>query len=147
MNDDLIFVIGSRLEDEGLSHAEIDDYFLEHYGVKGMKWGVRRTRRIQKSIDRTKRIADGTASVKDRVLGSAITKKGAQRQLQRGANNQAKMLAGKRKTSSLMAKAYGIKVQDLDYGVKGDANAKLDSGQKAAIALIGAGIAMNTLRR
>lgn len=42
MDDKDIDIIGDMLEDKGLSHSEIDDYFLEHYGVQGMKWGARR---------------------------------------------------------------------------------------------------------
>ena len=41
MNEDQIDLIGTMLEDKGLSHSEIDDFF-EHSGVKGMKWGVRK---------------------------------------------------------------------------------------------------------
>ncbi len=45
--------IGEFLEHQGLSDEEIDDYFLnekgedwlEHHGVKGQQWGVRRNRR------------------------------------------------------------------------------------------------------
>lgn len=38
--DDDILEIGYALEEGGFTHEEIDLY-LEHYGVKGMKWGVR----------------------------------------------------------------------------------------------------------
>lgn len=38
--------------------------FLEHYGVKGMKWGVRRDRRLS----RARRVARGTASKKDKTI-------------------------------------------------------------------------------
>lgn len=41
MNDEDIDDIGFMLEEKGLTHEEIDEYF-EHYGTKGMKWGVRR---------------------------------------------------------------------------------------------------------
>lgn len=37
--------------------------FLEHFGVKGMKWGVRQ----QKRLDMTKRVAEGKGSLGDRV--------------------------------------------------------------------------------
>jgi hypothetical protein len=42
VNDDDILAIGNMLEGKGLSHSDIDAYFLEHYGVQGMKWGQRR---------------------------------------------------------------------------------------------------------
>lgn len=35
-----------------------EDEFLEHYGKKGMKWGTRN----QKRLDRANRVASGTAS-------------------------------------------------------------------------------------
>ena len=117
-----------------------ESVYLAHYGKKGMKWGVRRanknTARLQKRIDRTSRIAKGNASVGDRLLGSAITKKGADRQLQRYANNQAKLSReGKHRVSKKLLQMQGVKYKELNYGgKKGDANAKMDNGQKAAIA-------------
>lgn len=42
LDDEDILQIGFALEEGGFTHAQIDTY-LEHYGVKGMKWGVRRT--------------------------------------------------------------------------------------------------------
>lgn len=43
MTDEEVLDLGYALEDEGLSHSEIDAY-LEHFGVRGMKWGVRKKR-------------------------------------------------------------------------------------------------------
>lgn len=125
-----------------LTDEDVDD-FLEHVGVKGMHWGVRGTRRAQKRIDRTQRIATGTASTKDRVLGSAFTKKGANRQLQRGANQQAKINAGKLKATNVLTTLAGVKVKELNFHKKGDAKAKMDNGQKAAIGALVAIGALN----
>lgn len=92
---------------------------LEHFGVKGMKWGQRNNKRIQKRLDRTKRVRDGSASTKDKVATAYIqgvyTKKGAARVLDRGARQQAKILDGKKKASDLMLRFGGINVRDLNY--------------------------------
>lgn len=60
--DEEINTIGNILEDEGLSHSEIDAYF-EHHGVKGQKWGLRKgksatgySRRRGAVIDRNKKV-------------------------------------------------------------------------------------------
>lgn len=111
-----------------------EEVYLEHFGVKGMHWGVRGTRRAQKRIDRTHRIATGKASLLDRALGSALTKKGASRQLQRGANAQAKINSGKKKATNALATVSGVKIKELNFHAKGDANAKMDGGQKLAVA-------------
>lgn len=42
--------------------------YLAHFGVKGMRWGVRRERRLQ----RANRVASGTASKRDRI-GFSLT--------------------------------------------------------------------------
>lgn len=39
--DDYIDTLGSYLEHKGFTDDDIDEYFLEHFGVKGMKWGTR----------------------------------------------------------------------------------------------------------
>jgi hypothetical protein len=59
--DEEILNIGFSLEEAGLTHSEIDSC-LEHAGVRGMKWGVRKgksktgmTRRSGAVIDRNLR--------------------------------------------------------------------------------------------
>lgn len=52
------FVVGGILSDEELKHALQIDNFLAHFGVKGMKWGVRQERsttttRLSKSVENT----------------------------------------------------------------------------------------------
>lgn len=128
-----------------ISDHDVDD-FLEHFGVKGMKWGQRkerRTARIQRRVDRTMAVAKGKGSVGDRLLGMGATQKGAQRQLQRYANAQAKyeskVAAGKKQLNEkILNKTGAVKLQDIDFGVKGDAKAGLDRGQKVAVGIVAA---------
>ncbi len=68
--------------------AKVDEVevFLEHFGVRGMRWGARKERRGQESIARFKKVADGTASKKDREgvrksLRGNITKSAVDREL------------------------------------------------------------------
>ena len=49
------------------TEEEVED-FLEHYGVKGMKWGTRR----QNRLSRAQRVGSGKGSTKDK-LGFALT--------------------------------------------------------------------------
>lgn len=57
-------ISSSRLVNEGMAMSGIEqDEFLEHYGVKGMQWGVRNEKRLQRAT----RVADGTASKKDKA--------------------------------------------------------------------------------
>lgn len=117
-----------------------EEAYLEHHGTKGMKWGVRKTARIQKILDRHQRIAEGTASRSDKLRGAnrfIFTKKGAATQLRRGANNQAKMNAGKMRVSNSLSKMQGVRMKDLNFHTKGDAEAKRDAGQKAALVALG----------
>lgn len=95
------------------------DEFLEHYGVKGMKWGVRRTRRIQGHIDRVAKVRDGTATTGERIrvatASGIVRQKGAERVLKRASNIQTRMLAGKHKAMRILLAAEGIRVVDLNY--------------------------------
>lgn len=58
-----IDLIGDALEHSGLTDDEIDKYFLEHAGVKGMKWGVRRNNRAET----LNRVGRGEGSGMDKV--------------------------------------------------------------------------------
>lgn len=72
LTEDQVDAIGHGLEAEGLSHAEIDEYFLEHYGKKGMKWGVRQ----QNRLDSSRRVASGNARPGDK-FAVAVYQSGA----------------------------------------------------------------------
>lgn len=41
--ENYVDILGEFLEHSGFSDDQIDDYFLEHHGVKGMRWGQRRS--------------------------------------------------------------------------------------------------------
>lgn len=41
--------------------------FLEHHGVKGQRWGIRKEQRNQMRFDRLMRVASGTATRQDRL--------------------------------------------------------------------------------
>ena len=42
--------------------------FLLHYGVKGMKWGVRKDLRAKKRSERRDRFSSGKATLKDKLI-------------------------------------------------------------------------------
>mgnify|MGYP000376123347 CR=1 FL=1 len=89
MNEDDIDAFGLFLEHDGFTIDEIDQYFLEHTGVKGMKWGVRRNRRAEtlnrvgrgegSGMDKVKAALNVSAVdlVKGRGLQGAAARKGA----------------------------------------------------------------------
>lgn len=93
-----------------------EEVYLEHYGKKGMHWGVRGTRRVQKRLDRLDRISKGTATTGDRFATGLLTnKRSADKMLKRGAKLQDKINHGQRKTQDILIKANGIKIKDLNY--------------------------------
>jgi hypothetical protein len=100
-----------------------DADFLAHYGVKGMKWGQRRvernTARIQKRLDRTARVADGTATGGDRLKTAAVqgiyTGKGAARILKRGEKQRDKIVSRRPRTEKFFKAYYGVKLSELNY--------------------------------
>lgn len=54
--------IGTHLEHQGFSDDEIDEY-LEHFGVKGMKWGTRRAQAKEYKTKRDRQIDRARANV------------------------------------------------------------------------------------
>lgn len=102
-----------------MSPLQEDLEFLEHYGVKGQKWGTRRTRRVQGHLDRVAKVRDGTASKGEKVrvgLASGIvTSKGASRALKRGAMVKSMVDDGEARATDLLLKLQGIRISDLDY--------------------------------
>lgn len=59
MNENYAEALGIMLEHKGFTDDEIDAYFLEHHGVKGQKWGVRRAaRQRNKALNKASRQTD-----------------------------------------------------------------------------------------
>lgn len=144
-----IDLIGNTLEHQGLTDNEIDDYFLEHHGVKGQKWGVRRAQAraamgpdrfgnrnndvMQRRIDRVSRVASGTASGADKVKallfnippalvlfeGGSVSGAAAN-MLDRGAKTQRKINAGKMNVTDTLLRVQGVDIRELDYSYTKD---------------------------
>lgn len=96
--------------------------FLEHFGVKGMRWGVRKketgqgfyTRAGQRYVDQVKRVAEGKGSTWDRLNTWGFTRKMAKRQLRLLKDSQDKINRGELSVVSILARAKNIKVKDLN---------------------------------
>lgn len=128
LTEEEIDVIGGRLESNGLSHSAIDEHFLAHYGVKGMKWGERRARKIQSRIDVTRRVAAGTGDKRDRFnvgLNAAfntplqLKKHGiqgvAEKRIDRAEDLQHKIAIGQKKVTNMLLRVNGIKISKVNY--------------------------------
>lgn len=105
--------------DDAMTHSDEDETFLAHYGVPGMKWGVRkaRTGNLGTRAARAKRYANGSTKLIDRA--SAIGNYGLNdlvkgRGLHTAAERHAKVYEAERKrlakgeaTAKDILKAYG----------------------------------------
>lgn len=109
-----------------------EDKFLEHYGKKGMKWGVRKVyaEKTQKKIDRFERVDKGTANKRDRFRSAAQTsgleKAVAANRGQSVAGMKAKALKehidriekGEARSIDMMAMYGSLTIVDLGRGVR-----------------------------
>lgn len=123
---------------------EVDELLLEHFGVKGMHWGVHNkprtiktaagtnvsrrrgkvVRKQQKSIDRLRRLEVGKGSKTDKFIASMFQiptvnlhegiQGGAHLTLERKRIHKKKILSGKRKVRDLLDRFAGINVRDLN---------------------------------
>jgi hypothetical protein len=108
ISQERIYAIGSILENSGFSNKQIDDYFLEHYGKKGMQWGVRSNRQRNRELNRRSRAKDRAKNTKEIERARARVKSGKTRnELQRAKNahagNKAKL--GSREARKILNKA------------------------------------------
>jgi hypothetical protein len=111
--------------------------FLEHHGVKGQKWGVRRKqarigrqiKRQQRSVDVLRRVAEGKGRFRDKaavglqtslldLVNEGNLQGVAQDRLDRQQRIQKDISRGKRKVRALLLKSYGIHVSELNYKYK-----------------------------
>lgn len=129
MNADELDKVGLALEHSGMSDDEIDSYFLEHFGVKGMKWGVRR------QVSRSERSA-GRKELRDtaKTAGKII------KEARRARTNEERQAAANRYEKEVIARikspAWKKAYQDANTMGKGEMAAHiLTSGPFAALTI------------
>lgn len=152
--EDEIYSLGMLLESRGLSHSEIDSYF-EHFGVRGMKWGVRRTRRAE----RLARWKEGSGKASwlrstahvgpiDLVKGRGI-RGGTARKAMREVARENRRRNGEATTRDRLARIGNTKVQDLVpvRASKANKETRFRSSDKAVVAAAGALIVARMIGR
>lgn len=123
-----------------------EEEYLAHYGIPGMKWGVRRERRIQ-SLDRAIRGEGGVATKAralskltpvDLVKGRGI-RGGSQRKAARNRARNARVQAGQGRLRDNAVYYGSTRVSDLIPVRSKNVNKKTTvSGDKVAVAAVGA---------
>lgn len=111
------------------NEAEVED-FLEHFGVKGMKWG----KRNQKRLARANRVGKGTASKADKAIFGLTDTSAVSIAKNKGLQGAGKMRAkelGRRKARINAGKAGVRDYIALKGGDKMYITGKASSGKKA----------------
>lgn len=139
---------------EDLYSEDVED-FLAHFGVKGMRWGVRKaiTRNNQAKVDIYRRVASGHGDLLDKAavgLNSSplhlLANKGNLSKTAKGDLDHAKELqkrvnAGESKVHDLLLRSGGVNVRHLNYSLsnpgsytraKGGSGNLLEKQRKAA---------------
>lgn len=92
------------------------DTFLAHYGVAGMKWGVKRAAYVKsnKNKESLANIRDGKGTAKDRLrTGLLTTKKGATKRLAKAEESEKRVEAGQAKVKDLIRLYGNLSTLDL----------------------------------
>lgn len=125
-----------------------EDAYLEHVGVKGMKWGTRRTKWKQNQIESFRRVAEGKGSTPDKVyahlkinpynIGAFGLPKATAKQLDRYGKYQEKAALGKYKVSEMLNKGLlGYKIADLNVSYNKAYSNKIKDKNKAKRVVLG----------
>lgn len=93
--------------------AEIEK-FLQHFGVKGMKWGVRKAyaSRVSTRADQLERVSKGEGSAKDKFV-SPLSKKQAAKQAQTLRERADRLENGRATVRDLLAFYGGVNISDV----------------------------------
>lgn len=121
------------------------DNFLEHYGVKGMRWGQRRVHTANmKALDKAEKQKDREKQEKDVTKARAKIKSGEVKSQLKGAKSQYK--ADRETIGKIAARKTLNKVRDKQYDTINKAN-EYKNGKEAAIAvaLITGGILLSSV--
>lgn len=143
------------LSEKGFSHSQIDEKVIEHFGVAGMRWGVRRERRIQALRRAGKKGAPGISKVRsaghlgpiDFLRGGGITG-GSRRKAVRLANRASRVRQGKATTLDHLKNFGTAHVSDLIPVREKNRNKKTTvRADYVAVAVVGAVITGKLLAR
>lgn len=105
--------------------------YLEHYGVKGMRWGVRK----EENRDRIRRAGNATMDTRARAIGGAKT---AGKNLKYAVDSAKKVTVAKSKQRAKEAAAKKAKIENINkrydkkYGEQGKKNRLINNNYRDA---------------